>query len=383
MKRTVTDFLAGFVLPLVRGGELQVHKPISEPELRLMADDLPHASVPMVQIDDARTEVCAELVVRAPALVLDEDELSLAASLHNLLFLSHPDAESWSVTRSMERRVLDTARHLAKRPMSMDRRRVLARHGLLHNLFHISRTDVRLRWWTGSATFFGQSPPKRLTSWKSLRRVTEEKAEADFGELLGAETIAPVVLSLIRRSPLTMLLSPERVASILHWEELVFILRDSELARAVAYMALRGSSPEQIVSAPACYAAGFEQMLERRGAQADIRAVSAFLVHLNALLAVSEADDRDVRRSALLNAVLAPSRAGARPRGLSTFFALPAALAAVDPRLAEPPGLDSDPRVRARWNQHREQIAQSVGDAVIEALSARLSRHLQAARAAG
>ena len=35
MKRTVVDFLNYFVLPLVKGGELRVGKPISGPELEL------------------------------------------------------------------------------------------------------------------------------------------------------------------------------------------------------------------------------------------------------------------------------------------------------------------------------------------------------------
>jgi hypothetical protein len=74
--------------------------------------------------------------------------------------------------------------------------------------------------------------------------------------------------------------------------------------------------------------------------------------------------------------VLAPERAGQRPRGLSTFFALPNALALVDPRLAVAPGLLDDPQLARRWQVHRTQAAEAVGDAVIETLAQRLSRHL-------
>ncbi len=376
MKRSVEDFLRDFVLPLVRGGHIAIQRPIAEPELRLFIDDLPHTSLPTVLVDDARTAVCAELVVRAPDLLFDDDDLYLAAALHNLLVLSHPDLDSYAVTKGMERRVLDTAQMFARRPLSRSRRRVLARHGLLHNLFDISRTDVTVRWWTGHATFFGQKPPKRLTAWKAVRRVVEEHDIADFSELLGTELIGPVAHALVRRSPLTMLLRPERMGAALHWEELVFLLRDAELARAVAYKALSGRTPSEQVVAPACYAAAFEQMLERRPEEGDVRAVGAFLVHLSGLLAVAEADARDPRRSALLNDVLAPDRAGSRPKGLATFFALPAALAEVDPRLATPPGVTEDVRLRRRWEQHRAQIRHDVGDAVIETLAARLARHL-------
>ncbi len=379
MKRTVEDFLSDFALPLVQGGELKVGSPVSEPELRLFIDGLAHASVASSAVDDARARVVQELVVRAPPMILDDDELYLTAALHNLLFLAHPDIDAWTVTRGMERRVLDTAMAFSKRPLSRDRRRVLARHALLHNVFAISRTDITVRWWTGRATFEGQAPPKRLTSWKGLRRVTEERTLADFTELLGTEHVAPIVYALIRRSPLTILLHPQRFGAGLLWEELVFLLRDAELARAVAYRCIGGTDADGVVAQPACFAVAFEQMLERRPSAADVRAVAAFLVHLNALLAMSEADARDRQRSALLNQVLAPEKAGARPKGLATFFALPAALASVDRQLCEPPGLDSDPRLRERWRQHRKQVQLEVGDAFIDHLASKLARHVQRA----
>ncbi|MBT8492896.1 MAG: hypothetical protein KJO07_07525 [Deltaproteobacteria bacterium] len=383
MKRTVADFLDGFVLPLVAGGEMNVGKPISEPEIRMFCRDLPHASVEADKVDDARANVVAELVVRPPPLILDEDELHLAAAVHNLLYLSHPDAESWAVTKGMERRVLDTASAFAKRALTVGRRKVLARHGLLHNVFDISRTDLTIKWWTGRATFYGQEPPKRLIAWRSLRRVTQENTTASFSQLFGTELVAPVMHTLVRRTPLTILLNPLQMGAALGWEETVFLLRDAELARAVAYRAIEADNPSAVVAAPAVFASAFEQMLERNPLEPDVRAVAAFLVHLNALLAVGEADARDPRRSALLNVVLAPDRAASRPRGLTGFFALPAAVARVDRRLAEPPGLDSDRRVAARWQQHRAQVEQDVGEAVIETLAGRLARHLTVPVASG
>src|SRR5207253_2130851 len=95
-----------------------------------------------------------------------------------------------------------------------------------------------------------------------------------------------------------------------------------------------------------------------------------------ALIALGEVGERDADRSPLLAAVLAPERAGQRPRGLATFFALPAAAAVVDPRLACPPGVDDDPSLKARFRAHRAQVLAGVGEAVIGSLAARLRRHL-------
>jgi hypothetical protein len=242
--------------------------------------------------------------------------------------------------------------------------------------------DTKISWWTGSATFLGQRPPARLRTWRTVRRVREEQSVAGYEDLLGTVEVAPVVAALLRRAPLTQLLTMTREGPPLYWEDAVFLLRDPELARAIAYRALAGGDARQVLAAPARFAAAFEQMLERAPAEADVRAVAAFLVHLNALLALSEAEDRDLGpRSPLLSAVLSPERAGQRQRGLAAFFALPAALALVDPRLGVPPGIGEDPVLADRWTRHRSQVVEGVGEAVIETLAGRLRRHLTAALA--
>lgn len=380
--RSAEDFLARFCLPLVQGGEAAVGKPLSAADVDEMARQLPHATEPLVAIDEARTEVLSELVVRPPALVFDVDELLLCAAIHNLLFLSHPRTESWTVTETGERRVLESAYVFASQPLSRNRIRILARHGLLHNLFALRRYDLKISWWTGSAEFFGQKPPSRLVTWKNLRRVREEVSVADFSQLLGEAELAPVLATLLRRSPLTHLLSITAEGPRLVWEDAAFLLRDPELARAIAYETIEGETPAEVTAAPARLAAAFDQMLERQPPEEDVRAVAAFLIYLGALLALgeSEAAPRAARsgvaKSALLGAVLAPERAGSRPRGLATFFALPAAAAAIDERLAEPPGLREEEDWATRWDVHRRQAAEALGDGVISSLTDRLRRHL-------
>lgn len=380
--RTAADFLERFCLPLVGGGDAVVGKPLSAADVDEMARQLPHATEPLVAIDEARAGVLAELVVRPPALVFDTDELLLCAAIHNLLFLSHPATHHWTVTEGAERRVLESAYVFASQPLSRNRTRVLARHGLLHNVFDVRRYDVKVSWWTGSTEFFGQKPPRRLTTWKNLRRVREEISVADFSELFGEPEVAPVLATLLRRSPLTQLLSVSEESPRLAWEDAVFLLRDAELARAVAYRSIEGESPADIVATPARLAAAFEQMLERQPEEPDVRAVAAFLIYLGALLALGESEaTRGTRpnaraKSALLSAVLAPERAGSRPRGLATFFALPAAAAKIDERLGEPPGLRGEPDWANRWDVHRGQVAEALGEGVIASLADRLRRHI-------
>jgi hypothetical protein len=374
----VRDFLSRFVRPLVAGGEVHIGPPIPATDVERWDHELGDASVELVAVDDARHAVVSTLVCRVPAFVLEAEELALAAGLHNALFLVHPRAEEWSVSDRARRKIIDTALVQVSQPLTHNRTRVMARHALLHNLFHLTRSDVTVSWWTGRARFQGQKPPGRLTAWRGVRRVREEVTVVDFEELLAVPDTAPVIATLLRRTPLTQLLDAHPGAPPLHWEDAVFLLRDAELARAVAYRLVTDAPPREQVAGPARLAAAFEQMLERAPDEADVRAVAAFLVHLAALFCFGELALREPgAKSPLISTVLAAEAAGQRPRGLGTLFALPAALAAVDPRLALPPGISKLPGLAARWKVHRAQSAELLGDAVIDALAARLRRHLR------
>ena len=375
----VREFLERFVRPMVAGGELHVGPPIPIADVDRWDQELAEASVELVAVDEARSSVLSTLVVRPPALVLERDELALAAGLHDALFLVHPRAERWSVSDRQRRRIIDTALSLVSQPLSHNRTRVMARHALLHNIFHLTRADTTVSWWTGRARFQGQKPSRRLTTWRGVRRVREEVTVVDFDELLAVPDTAPVIATLLRRTPLTQLLDSHPGAPPLHWEDAVFILRDAELARAVAYRLVPADVPHRDqVAGPARLAAAFEQMLERAPEEHDVRAVAAFLVHLTALFCLGELNLREAgAKSPLISQVLAAEAAGQRPRGLATLFALPGALAAVDPRLATPPGIESVPQLAARWKVHRAQTAELLSDAVIDALAQRLRRHLR------
>jgi hypothetical protein len=374
----VRDFLERFIRPLVAGGELHIGPPIPMADVDRWDQELGDATVELVAVDEARAAVLSTLVVRPPALVLERDELALAAGLHDALFLVHPRAERWSVSDRQRRRIIDTALALVSQPRSENRTRVLARHALLHNVFHLKRSDTVVSWWTGRARFQGQTPSKRLTAWRGVRRVREDVTVVGFDELLAVPDTAPIVATLLRRTPLTQLLDAHPGAPPLHWEDAVFILRDPELARAVAYRLVPDAPHAEQVKGPARLAAAFEQMLERTPDERDVRAVAAFLVYLAALFCLGELKLREAGgKSPLISTVLSAEAAGQRPRGLTTLFALPGALALVDPRLATPPGIAEVPALATRWNVHRVQTAELLSDAVIDALAQRLRRHLK------
>src|ERR1044071_9664574 len=199
----VREFLERFVKPLVAGGELHVGAPIPRADVDRWEQELDNASVELVAVDDARTAVLSTLVVRPPALVLERDDLALAAGLHNALFLVHPRAERWSVSERQRRKIIDNALSLVSQAIARHRSRVMARHALLHNLFHLKRNDIVVSWWTGRARFQGQKPSARLPAWPSVRRGRQDVTVVDFDELLAVPDTAPIVATLLRRTPLT------------------------------------------------------------------------------------------------------------------------------------------------------------------------------------
>ena len=374
----VREFLTSFVRPLVAGGELHVGAPVPIADLDRWEGELSEASVETEAVDDARAQVMATLVCKAPGFLLEREELALAAGLHNALFLVHPRADRWTVSEKTRRRIIDAALAMVSQPLVTNRRRVMARHALLHNVFHLHRRDVTVSWWTGKARFQGQLPPPRLTAWEGVRRVRKDEARVGFDELLAVPDTAPVVATLLRRTPLTQLLDAHPGAPPLHWEDAVFLLRDAELARAISYRLVPDAPPRDQTTGPARLAAAFEQMLERAPDEPDLRAVAAFLVHINALFCFAEINLREKdAKSPLISTVLAPEGAAQRPRGLATLFALPGALALVEPRLSIPPGIETVPALAQRWMVHRQQTSDLLGEAVIDALASRLRRHFR------
>ena len=111
-KADVGSFLDGFVRPLVAGGEIHVGRPITIDDVLRFDVALDHASVESVAVDEARASVLSTVVCRVPAFVLEQDDLALAAALHNALFLSHPAAEGMPVTERMRRRIVETTQSL-------------------------------------------------------------------------------------------------------------------------------------------------------------------------------------------------------------------------------------------------------------------------------
>src|SRR5688572_17153644 len=206
----LSEFLDGFARPLVAGGEARIGEPIDPRTVVEWEIYLSEAAAALEPIDDARATVAGGLVIRPPSLPFGGDDLRLCAALYDALLLVHPDVDRWLARRARDR-LRESALELARLGPPEGRRDLLARHTTLHNLFGMSRVDVRIRWWTGKASFRGMKPPPRLIAWPSIRRVSEERESMSFAEIMPKDgDDGAVGRAILHASPLTDLLSPAR-----------------------------------------------------------------------------------------------------------------------------------------------------------------------------
>lgn len=376
-------FLERFALPLVLGGEVHVGKPLHEAELVRWGRELGFHQGLLAALDEHRTLLARRLVVRSPPPSFDEADLRLCAAVHNVLVLQNPGSRGITTRPRMLSRVRDTALAWASLAAPTTRKELLLRHTLLSRLPFLSRTDVRLSWWTGRADFRGQRPPRRLLLWTWLRRVRVEREVVPASELFAEADGERVAHALYAASPLTSVLHPTREAPAFSFAAVAPILRDAELARAVSYSWI-GGVPDAARVALHAAAGGkaWTRMLEGERSE-DVRAVTAFLVHVCALLALAEVGGRDLDApSEILRAVLDVERGSSRREEIMTLLSLPDVAAAVDPALALPPGLNGDTRLSRRWKAHRSQVRAAFSDERVRGLATRLRRALGSADSA-
>lgn len=237
--------------PLVLGGTVRLVRPVGVAlalELgrggRTLADADLASRIDVARVRQAR--LLAPLDTLPPP---DEDEWLLVAALNDLLQASNHEL-SGPLTRGRHARVLEGALGMCGRvapPRSIGA--ALARHATLARSFEIIRIDTRVAWWTGQATFRGQSPPARLLSWPELRRVRVEPKRVALPDMFDGLAVAPpvfddVLSAWLARSPLTDLATAARARPSFAWSRSTLSLVAVPLGRVLALRAL-GRSPRE------------------------------------------------------------------------------------------------------------------------------------------
>lgn len=235
-------FVAEFLVPLVRGGTLEVGRPLSVRDVEAMmmvrghragqGEPEPDAAI---TLGAARRRHLLSLVATPPTPSLDEETWRLGGAVHDLLTLSHPRIALGPGASSRIRRIATEAAALARLgpPRSLDS--ALARHSLVARLPEIMRDDHTVSFWLGRRTFVGRRPPARILALPRLRAVTVESVRRgwlrDVGVLASAR---PAFAALTEASPLGEALDPLRLDPPWSWGRALAILKFPSLCRLVA-----------------------------------------------------------------------------------------------------------------------------------------------------
>jgi hypothetical protein len=186
---------------------------------------------------------------------LDEGDWAVLAAFNDLVQLTNQHLVT-VFTRKNYARLLGNLRWLCERiPAPRDVLGAIARHATFCRALELVRTDSSVKWWTGSASFRGETPPTRLTAWKDLRRVEIDARRIPLSEMtLGLKGIAQDdfndALSLwLTRTPLTDLAEAARKAPLFSWSASTLSLVATTPGRSLAFRALSRQPADRVAAA--------------------------------------------------------------------------------------------------------------------------------------
>jgi len=228
-------FVNSFLLPLVRGGQLHVGRPLGPAGVeRIMRAGGRGEAADAAALRAARHEVAKRFLPDAEPPPFDEQTLRLGAALHDLLVLVHPGLEGPGVMRR-QARIAAAAQALASLGAPPTADEAVARHALLARVPEIARTDSTVTFWLGRESFVGRVPPPRVTALPNLRRVRVDVVRRSWLRDIGVPAVArDAVLALAIASPLGEALDPLRLEPPLAWSRILPVLRAPALGRIVA-----------------------------------------------------------------------------------------------------------------------------------------------------
>lgn len=236
-----------FIAPLVLGGVVAPAKPFGGTNALLIGEDRAPVLEPdlLSRVQLARVRVARKLApvdLFAPAPT--GAEWAIGAMLHDLVQATHPGFDA-VFRRSGPARILSVVdKTLDRVPSAGSVGQALSRHTWFSRMFELARTDVEVKWWTGSQTFLGTDPPKRLLAWPELRRVQQTRTPRSLmdlpsaGSAVDATKFAAVVERVLHKTPLTDMATLTRGTPAFVWSHETLALVSTNNGRRLVLRAL-------------------------------------------------------------------------------------------------------------------------------------------------
>jgi hypothetical protein len=240
-ERLFTTFLA----PLVLGGAMKPGKPFGGKNALSIGDGRQPTDFDLLsRCELARVRIARRLApIDSFEPAPNGNEWALAAALHDLVQSTHPGFDAL-FRRSGPARILTVIEKTLERvPPPRNVGDALSRHTWLSRMFDLARTDVEVKWWTGSQTFLGEDPPARLTAWPEVRRVQQTRTPRPLMDLptsgasVDQNRFTSVVELLLTKTPLTDLATIHRAGPLFTWRHETLSLCATNAGRTIV---LRG-----------------------------------------------------------------------------------------------------------------------------------------------
>lgn len=250
--RIFTTFLA----PLVLGGTSVPGKPIGGKNALAIGERPPSDVATLSHVDLARVRVARRI---APVDRFEQaptgTEWTIAAVLHDLVQSTHPGFDA-VFRRSGPRRILDVIeKTLDVVPAPANVGDALSRHTWFSRMFELARTDVDLKWWTGSERFLGTDPPARLLAWPEVRRVQETRTPRPLmdlptsGSAVDPQRFTFLVKRVLAKTPLTDLATLDRATPAFMWTHESLAFAATNAGRTIVLRALSHLSDRAVDAA--------------------------------------------------------------------------------------------------------------------------------------
>jgi hypothetical protein len=234
----------GFLAPLVIGGTMMPERPIGGKMALAMEAERPLGDIDLVShVQLARVRLARRLAPVDRFAGPSAEEWALGATLHDIVQATHPGFNA-VLRKKLPNRLLDIVIATLERiPPPANVAEGLSRHTWFSRIFEITRTDVDLKWWTGSAKFLGEEPPARLKAWPGVRRVIEDRHPRplmtlpESGGVVDPYKFASAVQLFLRRTPLTDLVMCDRAQPAFVWTPESLALASTRGGRTLALRA--------------------------------------------------------------------------------------------------------------------------------------------------
>jgi hypothetical protein len=235
-----------FLGPLVVGGTMLPGKLFGGKHALSIGDGRSPMDVDLLSRSElARVRIARKL---APIDTFDPapsgNEWALAAVLHDLVQSTHPGFDA-VFRRSGPKRILDVIdKTLERIPPPVNVGDALSRHTWFSRMFELARTDIDVKWWTGSERFLGTDPPARLTAWPEFRRVTQTRTPRPLmdlptsGSAVDMQRFMWVTESFLRKTPLTDLATVDRAMPLFAWSHENLSLSSTHSGRTIVIRSL-------------------------------------------------------------------------------------------------------------------------------------------------